>query len=255
MDKALRQIQQYWDTYAAGLEVQGKAWGSKEFFAAIKSEHDKAYANANQILNLDKLGGRSLLELGCGIGLDTVEFARHGAEVAAIDLSPACLELAERLLAYHNLDATLKIGNAEDLPYPANNFDVVVARGILMYTPDDSRVIDEIFRVLQPGGEANILLHNRFSWYAFLAKISGTNLFHETGDPPVNKLYSVWEARQMFAKFSSYRLFLDRFPQPTMKRSSIFAQLYNRLFVPAVRIFPHVITKPIGFYIIIKATK
>jgi ubiquinone/menaquinone biosynthesis C-methylase UbiE len=255
MEEAIKRVQQYWDAYATGLEVQGKPWGSKEFFSEIKSEHDEAYAYANQLLNLANLKGRSLLELGCGIGLDTLEFARHGAEVTAIDLSPMCIALAKRLLAYHTLEATLELGNAEDLSYPPDSFDLVIARGILMYTPDDSRVADEIFRVLKPGGEANILLHNRFSWYAFLAKISGTNLFHEAGDPPVNKLYSVSEARQIFAKFSSCRIFFDRFPETTTKRTGVFAQLYNRAFVPVTQIFPNAMINYMGFYIIIKAFK
>lgn len=254
MEEAIKAVQQYWDAYAACLEVSGKAWGSKEFFAEIKSQHDKVYAYANHILNLASLEGRALLELGCGIGLDTVEFAVHGAEVTAIDLSPTCLDLAKRLLAYHNLEATLEIGNAEELRYPSNRFDIVIARGILMFTPNDSRIFDEIFRVLKPGGEANILLHNRFSWYVFLAKMSGTNLVHEAADPPVNKLYSVGEVRKIFAKFSVYQIFFDRFPS-TAKRAGIFAQLYNQVFVPFTRMIPNVMIRPLGYYMIIKAIK
>jgi ubiquinone/menaquinone biosynthesis C-methylase UbiE len=255
MDEALKQVERYWDAYAAGLDVQGTPWGSREFFAAIKAEHDQAYAYANHILDLAKLEGRSLLELACGIGLDTIEFARHGAAVTAIDLSATCLDLAERQLAYHNLQATLEIGNAESLRYPANSFDFVVARGILMFTRKASRVVDEILRVLKPGGEANILLHNRFSWYVFLAKISGTNLVHEAKDPPINKFYSVWQVQKMFGKFSSYQIFFDRFPLTTTKRTGTFAQLYNQLVVPFARTIPNAIIKTFGFYIIIKAIK
>ena len=255
MEEATKRVQQYWDAYAANLQVPGKAWGSEGFFAALKSEHDKAYAYTNQILTLVNLKGRFLLELGCGIGLDTVEFARHGAQVRAIDLSPTCVELAKRSLAYENLEATLEMGNAEDLHYPADSFDVVIARGILMYTPDDSRVIDEIFRVLRPGGEANILLHNRFSWYTFLAKVSGTNLFHEREDPPVNRLYTVSQVRSRLLNFSSLQIFLDRFPKATTKRTGGFAQLYSRVFVPVFQLFPSLVIRPIGFYIIAKAVK
>jgi ubiquinone/menaquinone biosynthesis C-methylase UbiE len=255
IEESIKEMQKYWNKYATGLQVNGKTWGSKEFFAEIKPPHDKAYAYANQILNLANLEGRSLLELGCGIGLDTVEFARHGAEVTAIDLAPNCIDLAKRFLTYRNLTATFGIGNAEELPYPPDIFDVVIARGLFMYTPNDSRVVDEIFRVLKPGGEANILLHNRFSWYVFLAKMSGTNLFNELKDPPVNKLYSVWKARKMFAIFSSHQIFFDRFPSTTAKRTGIFAQLYNQVFVPFTRVLPNVMIRPLGYYIIVKAIK
>jgi ubiquinone/menaquinone biosynthesis C-methylase UbiE len=255
MDEVLKQVERYWDAYATGLDVQGTPWGSREFFAAIKAEHDQAYGYANHILNLANLEGRSLLELACGIGLDTVEFARHGAAVTAIDLSPTCLDLATRQLAYHNLQVTLEIGNAESLRYPASSFDFVVARGVLMFTPNDLRTIDEIFRVLKPGGEASILLHNQFSWYVLLAKISGTNLVHEAKDPPINRLYSVRQARKLLGKFSTYQIFFDRFPAATTKRTGLFGHLYNQLFVPFARTIPAALIRPFGFYIIIKAIK
>lgn len=254
MEAAVENVRAYWDAYAAHLEAPGKAWGSKEFFSAIKSQHDRVYAYANRILNLPTLRGRSVLELGCGMGLDTVEFARHGATVTALDLSPTCIDLARRHLAYHGLQAALEMGNAEELPYPADSFDVVVARGLLMFTPDDSGLVDEIFRVLRPGGEAHILLHNRFSWYVLLAKISGTNLLRDPQDPPVNKLYSPWQAARLFDRFSSVEMFFDRLPLPT-ERPGTLAQVYNRLFVPLVRWIPAPLIRPVGFYIIFKAMK
>lgn len=249
------QVYKYWDAHASRLNVDGKQWGSKEFFAHIKLEHDKMYAGANEILNLDSLKGQPLLELGCGIGLDTIEFARHGAEVTAIDLSPTCLDLAKRFLAHHHLDATLEMANAEELPYPPNRFDIVVARGILMYTVNDLRIVDEILRVLKPGGKANILLHNRLSWYVLLAKLSGTNLFNEFEDPPVDRLYSVAEAQTMFGRFSSSQIGFDRFPSTITNRRGLAARLYNTVLVPITALVPISFLRPFGYYIIIEATK
>jgi ubiquinone/menaquinone biosynthesis C-methylase UbiE len=251
----MKEVEEYWEAYAKGLEVAGEAWGSQRFFAAIQSEHGKAYAQANQILNLNRVRGRSLLELGCGIGLDTVEFARHGASVTALDLSPACVDLARRLLSYHSLEANLMISNAEDLPYPSDSFDFIVARGLLMYTENDSNVMNEIWRILKPGGEANVLLHNRYSWYAVLAKIAGTKLYSEPHDPPVNRLYSIQEVTTMLAKFSSYKIFFDRFPAITKKRQGVVASLYNRVFVPLFNVLPKRPLRHTGFYIIAHAVK
>lgn len=254
MAQSIKRVERYWDAYAAGLQVPGAAWGSKEFFADIKSQHDQVYASANEILNLTNLRGRSLLELGCGIGLDTVEFARHGAEVTAIDLSPSCITLAKRLLAYHGLEASLEIGDAEELPHGPNTFDIVVARGILMFTPNDRKVVKEIFRVLRPCGKVHILVHNRYSWYAFLAHMSGTNLVHEAGDPPVNKLYGPWEVRKIFDEFSSHQIFFDRYPAKTNRPGTV-ARLYNQMLVPLTQGPPPVVLRPIGFYIIVNAIK
>jgi ubiquinone/menaquinone biosynthesis C-methylase UbiE len=255
MKDAIKDVQLYWDAYASQLASAANEYGPKKFFAEVKSQHDKAYGYANQILNLASLKGRSLLELGCGIGLDTIEFARHGADVTAIDLSPRCIDLAQCLLASYNLHANFELADAEELPHSASAFDIVVARGILMYTPYASRVVDELFRVLKPGGETNVLLHNRLSWYVFLAKLSGTNLFYEGEDPPINRLYSRRQAQQLASKFPRCQIFFDRFPAPTTKRTGAFAQLYNKIFVPCTYILPTAVLRPFGFYIIVKGVK
>jgi len=255
MEQMTHQVAKYWSDYVRRIKTNGDTWGSKEFFAEIKSQHDQMYGYANRILDLASLQGRSLLELGCGIGLDTVSFAKHGARVTAIDLSPSCLDLAKRWLGYCELEATLEVGNAEDLHYPSNTFDIVVARGLLMFTPNERKVVAEILRVLKPGGVANILLHNRWSWYVLFAKASRTNLVDEAEDPPINKLHSVREAQRLCAPFSYHQVTLDRFPSVNTKRVGLAARLYNRILVPATQRLPHLVIRPVGYYIIIKAIK
>jgi ubiquinone/menaquinone biosynthesis C-methylase UbiE len=250
----LEEVQAYWDWYISSIQVAGEEFGSKDFFDSIKVDHAQAYSCANELLNLPRLKGKSLLELGCGIGLDTVEFARHGAEVTAVDVSALALDLARKNLEHNGLQARVEYGNAEELGFKADTFDFVVARGILMFTPDDLRIVNEIFRVLRPGGEAQILLHKRFSWYTLLAKLSRTNLVHEKQDPPVNRLYSVGEAHRLFKKFSKHQIFFGRFPSPS-KRKGIFAQAYNRLLIPLTRLLPTAMIRPIGYYMIVKAIK
>jgi ubiquinone/menaquinone biosynthesis C-methylase UbiE len=253
----IKQVQKYWDEYTTEIQTQFtcKDLGSKEYFQEIKVHHDKAYALSNQVLNLPNLAGKSVLEVGCGIGLDALEYAKHRARVAAVDLSPICINLAKRYFSYNNLNGILKIGNAEQLPYADNKFDVVVARQILMFTPDPQKAVDEMLRVLKPGGEAIALLHNRHSWYALLGKVTGTNLVAQAKDPPVNVLHSIKEAHQMFQKFSVVKIILDKFPSKTKRRTGVLARLYNLVFIPVTKIIPRGIIRPFGWYIIIKARK
>jgi ubiquinone/menaquinone biosynthesis C-methylase UbiE len=254
MHGELAAVQQYWDAQAKALDGDVAPWGSEEFFARVKSQHDHVYSYANRLLNLSGVQGQSLLELGCGIGLDTVEFARHGAIVTALDLSPTCVHLARRLLGYHKLEARLTLSNAEHLPYASNRFDVVVARGLLMFTPSDSKVVEEIFRVLKPGGKTQVLLHNRFSWYALLARTSGTPLVNAEKDPPVNRLYSAREARRLFRNFASCRILRDRIPDRTTRPGGL-ARLYNWAFVPFARALPSTVMRTVGYYLIAHAVK
>ena len=124
-----------------------------------------------------------------------------------------------------------------------------------MFTPDPQKAVDEMLRVLKPGGKAIALLHNRHSWYAVLGKVTGTNLVAEAEDPPVNRLHSIKEAHQMFQKFSAVKIILDKFPSKTKRRTGVLARLYNFVFIPVTKIIPRGIIRPFGWYIIIKAIK
>lgn len=253
-DPAKSAVRDYWDRYARNMSAPGEEWGSAGFFEAIKIDHDRMYGGSNVVLDLEAVRGRDLLELACGIGLDTVEFAGHGARVTSIDFSPTCLDLARRFLGYRGLSATVESADAESLPYGPESFDVVVARGLLMFTPDDRGVVSEMLRVLRPGGEANILVHHRFSWYVALAALSGTNRVHVDGEPPLNRLYSVAGLRSLLSGFSSVKLIFDRLPVAT-RRGGLPAALFNRVVVPAARALPARLLNRTGYYIIAKAFK
>lgn len=247
-------VRRYWEWYMARTHVPGEEFGSKGYFDTIKAGHEKAYSIANDLLDLTRVKGRKLLELGCGIGLDTVEFARSGAEVTAIDTSPMALSMAESNLRHNGQRAHLLIGDAEHLEFPDDSFDLVVARGIMMFTPDDSRVACELSRVLKPGGEAQVLLHKRVSWYTALARLSGANLVHEDGDPPINRLYSVSQAKAMLLGFSSVRVSFGRLPYET-RRAGGFATLFNRVLMPLTRLIPTPLVARFGYYMIVRAVK
>lgn len=253
----IKEVQQYWDEYTASIQAQftNERYGSKNYFREIRKHHDKAYDLSNQIINLSSLKGKSVLEIGCGIGLDALLYAQHGACVTAIDISPTCIDMAKRYFSYHDLQARFEIQNTEVLGYADDSFDVVVARQVLMYTPHPEWAVAEMLRVLRPGGKAITLLHNRYSWYALLGKLSGTNLVAQVKDPPVDKLHSIVQARKMFKGFSAVDIFLDRYPSKTDRRSGVLAMLYNIGFVPLVSMVPTRILRPFGYYIVIKATK
>ncbi len=102
--------------------------------------------------------GESILEVGVGTGtffMKIVEHNRKGRN-EGIDLSPAMLTKAEKLLKKRSADAhfNLSIGNAYDLPFEAETFDLVVNNFMLDLLPeaDFGKILKEFRRVLRPGG-------------------------------------------------------------------------------------------------------
>jgi SAM-dependent methyltransferase len=90
-----------------------------------------------------------------------MQYARHDARVASVDLTPRAIELTKAHLEYRNLSADVQVGNAEDLPFADETFDLVVSSGVLHHTPDTSKAFTECFRVLKPGGHAKITLYRK----------------------------------------------------------------------------------------------
>ena len=250
-----QEIQRYWDGYAAALRAGDVEWGSRAFYRGIKYNHDKAFAYSNEIVNFPAHAGRSVLGICCGVGLDALEFARNGASVTFMSPSPKINELTRKYFEDNGQAVRLEFAAAEQLPFPSGSFDVVDARGILMYTPSPERVVDEIHRVMRPGGVVYAHMHNRFSWYALLSAVSGTNVIQEGGDPPFRRLHSVRDARRMFRQFASVDTVLDRFPSCTADRMGGLAFLYNNVLVPFTKVIPRSLMRPFGWYIIIKGIK
>ena len=91
---------------------------------------------------------RHVLEIGQGPGELSERMQRElGVEVVAIDISERMVELARA----RGVDA--RVGDAQDLPFPDDAFDLVVAAWMLFHVPDLDRALEEIARVLQPGGQ------------------------------------------------------------------------------------------------------
>lgn len=112
--------------------------------------------------------GLDVLDVGCGQGIDLIGFARAGANVTGVDLTPRHVELAQAHLAALDLPGHVVEGDAERLPFPDATFDRVTSNGVLHHTPDMPAALAEIQRVLRPGGEARISLYHRGSLHYWL---------------------------------------------------------------------------------------
>jgi ubiquinone/menaquinone biosynthesis C-methylase UbiE len=115
--------------------------------------------------------GLDVLDVGCGQGIDLVRYARAGANVTGVDLTPRHVELARGHLAALGLTGTVVEGDAERLPFPDDSFDRVSSNGVLHHTPDIAASLREIRRVLRPGGEARIIVYNKASLHYWFAQV------------------------------------------------------------------------------------
>ncbi len=251
----LEDVRQYWNEYVNDIEITQYPIGSVEFFDALEKYRYDKIDYLEDYVDFPRYKGKKILEIGCGAGIDLMQFARAGATMSARDLTENAVELATANLAREGYSGDIKQGNAEALDCADDTFDVVYSHGVLHHTVDTEKSIAEVRRVLKPGGEAVIMLYNRNSWFALVAWLSGTNVEHAKKDAPIIRKYSTSECRELFENFKNVRILVDRFPKRTVKFDNLFAKLNNYLLVPFFEMLPDAIRRPLGWHIMIRAIK
>lgn len=117
------------------------------------------------------LAGKRVLEIGSGAGGHSALFAKHGAKMTSVDITwkralatGAKFRLMGKMAdGCHALQA-----DGESLPFEDDFFDIVYANGVLHHANDARRALDEVFRVLKPGGKAVIMLYCKSSWHYWI---------------------------------------------------------------------------------------
>ncbi|MDZ7363345.1 MAG: class I SAM-dependent methyltransferase [candidate division KSB1 bacterium] len=246
-DSLLDAIRAYWNAHIHDLAIAKHPVGTKGFFDDLDEYRFDKLRYLPEVVDFNGYRGKKILEIGCGVGIDLIRFARGGARVTGVDLSPHSIQLAEKNFELRGLEADLRVMNGEALEFAGNSFDLVYAHGVLQYTADAAKMVKEMHRVLKPGGEAIAMVYNRISWLNALSLVMKVELEHE--DAPVLKKYSLGEFKKMLSSFSSIRLVPERFPVASRLQQGWKAAAYNRIFVPAFNLIPRFLVRPLGWHI------
>ncbi len=108
--------------------------------------------------------GKDLLEVGCGIGTDGLEFAKGGAKYVGVDLTPHSIKLARERFGLFEMPGRFEVANAEEgLPFSDCSFDHVYSFGVIHHSPSPENIVREIHRVLRSGGTFTVMLYNKTS--------------------------------------------------------------------------------------------
>src|SRR5947207_8039718 len=146
-DEVKEQVAAHWNRRAAGFD--------SDFGHSIRTAAERAAWD--RILDLVVSGPKTrttldALDVGCGTGFLSLELAGRGHRVTGIDFAPQMLAEAKKKAAAQRLAVRFEEGDAEQLPFAAGSFDLVMTRHVLWTLPHPEAAIDEWIRVLRVGG-------------------------------------------------------------------------------------------------------
>lgn len=261
--KLVSDVREYWDSHPLGLQYvtdSSLEVGSPEFF-----EHIRPWMNPFKFpwimerieREAEILTYKHLLEVGCGLGYDSLEFLKRGVRVTATDLTPNAVELARRHFEIEGLQAEeVRTANALDLPFSDDTFDGVWANGVLHATGNTHLAICEARRVLKPGGRAIIShFYRKPSWMYTLKQIPGVNIEYDEEDPPVNDFHTEKEIEAMFAGFEIIEAAQEHYRALPVCRNGLKAGLYTYGFKPIYNLIPKSIAKQFAYKFSVTAVK
>lgn len=137
----------------------GRAW----FEAIERQRYSRQGRWIPRVLEFGRHSGESLLALGGGMGTDWLQYARHGAQVVVCSSDREQLDLIERHFRVRECAGQFACAPPTALPFESATIDVVCVQNLLHAVPQPTRVIDEVYRVLRPGGKVIAVAPARYN--------------------------------------------------------------------------------------------
>ncbi len=253
IEKEKQKAREQWSADPAGA-VYGREheFGTREFFDEVERHRYQDYAPwMPHVMGFSDFPNQRLLEVGCGMGTDLLQFARGGARVTGVDLTPRSIETSRRHLELYGQGGDFALTDAEKLPFADETFDVAYSNGVLHHTPDTAEAVREIHRVLRPGGLARVMLYHRNSWNYWFEIVLHRGLLraqllrgqtaedimsrfvevNEGEGRPLVKAYTRRQARELFSMFGEVTVQVDQLIRPELYMAGrlVPERLFTRL--------------------------
>lgn len=241
-------VREYWNAHIHDLAISSHAPGTPGFFDDLDEYHFDKLHHLLRLVPFDGLASRRVLDVGCGTGVDLVRFSRGGARAVGVDIAESAIALARKNVTHRGLAAGLLVADGESLPFKPDTFDFVFAHGVAQYTTDGRRLVEEVHRVLAPGGQAVFQGYNRISWLNALSHLMKVDLEHEGA--PVLRKYSPQEFRALVDIFPQVELVYERFPVKSRLHGGWKGLAFNTCFVGTFNALPRSLVERYGWHLL-----
>lgn len=143
----------------------------QRFFGAIKAVMPWREIPFDNLIPYDELKNKTVLEIGVGIGSHAGLIAPRVRSYTGIDLTDYAVGMTLERMRVHQINAVIRQMDAERLQFPDASFDFVWSWGVIHHSSNTRQILEEIHRVLKPGGSAVIMVYHRGWWNYYITGI------------------------------------------------------------------------------------
>lgn len=207
----LDEVRSYWNTRPCNIRHSQSPIGTKEYFDEVEA---RRYANEPHNFTFpefERWRGKRVLEIGCGIGTDAVNFARHGAIYTGVDLSIESINLAQRRFEVFGLTGQFIECNAEELDKvfsKGEKFDLIYSFGVIHHAPNPEKIVACLPNLLAKSGEVKCMLYAKNSWKNILIDADWDQPEAQSNCPQAIT-YTKDEVRELFKAFDTVHVEQD----------------------------------------------
>jgi ubiquinone/menaquinone biosynthesis C-methylase UbiE len=156
----------YWDKQPCNIKHSRKEFGTREYFDEVEKRKYFVEPHIPKFANFNLYNGKKVLEIGCGIGTDAVNFARSGAIYTGVEISQKSLDIAKKRFEVYGLDGNFLQGDAESISsyFPNQYFDLIYSFGVLHHTPSIDLAIRSIRNLMNSNSIFKFMVYSKNSY-------------------------------------------------------------------------------------------
>ncbi|MCL5875968.1 MAG: class I SAM-dependent methyltransferase [Candidatus Dependentiae bacterium] len=167
---SIEKVKEFWDRRPCNIRHSNKPFGTREYFDEVEKRKYFVEPHIPGFAEFEKWRGKSVLEIGCGIGTEAINFARHGAKLTIIELSSESLEVTKKRFEVFGLSANFILGSAEELDTLISQeaqFDLIWSFGVIHHSPHPEIIVKHCKNLLKEEGELRMMIYSKFSYKLF----------------------------------------------------------------------------------------
>lgn len=250
----IEEVKKYWDNRPCNIRHSNKEIGTEEYFNDVERKKFHVEPHILRFTNFSNWEGKKVLEIGCGLATVGANFAFHGADYTAVELSEESLILAKKRFEVFEQTGKFYSGNAEELSsfVPVEPYDLIYSFGVIHHSPHPEKIISEIKKYMGKSSILKIMLYAKNSWKNYMIE-SGLDQPEAQYGCPIAKTYTEKDVIELLSGYEVLSIEQDHiFPyqiEPYKKGEYIKQSWFESMPPEMFR----VLEKNLGWHLLITA--